>query len=180
MQKKIINKKTIRKLVEGIVNELDWKTIQNVADTNGRGEWQSMKNDNAAIDAFNRDYGYNGKNGTVKRSCPNDSILDVYYDTGFDVDDPILNYGTSYIDGNGKRVIFNQSLSDKEKQRRILSPEDFFNNDQDAIKGYNRAASEIDDKRLGKYKYEKGKGWNKEERLRKLVESHVRKMLIGL
>lgn len=160
-------KNIITESVKNIISELDHKTLKNAArKALERGEVERAYNfDTAAVDAFNRDFGYDGKDGHYRATrrykmrdfMPKDNPI--YYDTDYHA-----------IDGNGEEYYGAErfQLTPNEKGYYPIIP----GVERRLFKDYSRPLGpeahiarqkghdEIDNYRKGNYEYTKGKGWH--------------------
>lgn len=143
----------IKESVNRLLAELDWKTLAN-AEKKARTERNDPKRAeqfaDAARDAFDRDYGYQ-RGGHLS----DDDYQYVGMGGDFQYSDELAPHALGWKNSFPNIKLYPYGMTTKEK-----TPQEFFNNNQDAVDAYNNAEREINNYRKGKYQYHKDKGWH--------------------
>lgn len=167
----------IKESVSKVLNELDWKTLANAekkaSERGNSSYWRDKGEDNpigkavdarerakrfgdAAKDAFNRDYGY--KRGRRY----DDGYAEVSLGGDFDATEEFSPHVIGYRDkgyGNPTKYEYGR---DRDTYKE-MSPEEFFQGNEDAAESFKNADAEFKSFKRGKYGYKKGKGWEKKD-----------------
>ena len=186
----------IRRMVMEAMNELDWKTYANAGKQatkrgfanywkeKGVNGYDAISNaakervrakrfGNAAKDAFNRDFGYQSG-----EDMHDDNYQRVGMGGDFGASDEFAPHVAGWKHATTTKddgyESFNKFPYGSYTSER--TPEGFFGDNPDAILAYNNAKDEIDNYNKGNYRYEKGKGWTKDE-LEEAVTRAIRKYL---
>ncbi len=165
----------VKESVNKVLTELDWKTYAN-AEKAARGRdtsyWREKgyepRHDaivkaadsrmrasrfaDAAKDAFNRDYGY--KNGERW----DDDYAEAKFGGDFDSSQEFAPHAVGYRSkgwGNPKKYEFG---TDNDTLQSV-TPEEFYQGNEDAANAYHNADNEIKNWKKGNYDYQNGKGW---------------------
>lgn len=162
----------IKESVKDYLTELDWKTYANAADKaierSDMGYWQDNGEDDlnsfkkavknrkrtkhfgtAAKNAFNRDYGY--ENGHYA----DDDYRSVEMRGDFDATEEFAPNVKGYNAETKNSLGYIKQLTKKSD----ITPEEYFDGDEEAAQSYRNAQNEFDKFRNNDYKYVKGKGW---------------------
>ena len=210
-----INESQLRKIIKEAINELDWKTYANAAwkeDMINNNNWDddNWKNDDsrarrfrqAAIDAFNREHGYqNGEEEysmLYNRDETFDGITPAVYDAKYgEPDEYDATKQTPSWEQNPERYtrghmfdVYSTNGAESanhlkhkyygNRKKHMFSPKDpipknYSADLKQAIIDGNREISRYVN---GDYDYTSGKGWHlKESQLRKIIKESVKKVL---
>lgn len=177
--KKAITESQLRNIiaesVKNVLSELDWKTYANAGKRAlERGDVRAHKFRNAANDAFNDEFAYQGDEdseyyapnvrGDVylnrieaqNNDYPSHTIHHLY-----DYDSNKQEYTNPRNYDNTKAFGLMDKYDKSGRYKRIWNPslKRFFN-DPEQEKAYKRASKEMDDYLMGNYEYDNEKGWH--------------------
>lgn len=167
----------IRRCINEALDELDWKTYANankkMRERGNMSYWREQGFDDieafkragnarrraknlgdAAKAAFNRDYGYS--NGSLYDK----DASNVQMGGDFDATEEFGPHAVGYQDkGYGNPYKYSGGRRYDGCYGTEMTPEEFFNGNQDAAAAYKKGNQDIKNWKSGKSKYTKGKGW---------------------
>lgn len=154
-------KNIITESVKNIISELDWKTYANAArkaSEQGNDKERSYRFANAASDAFNKEFGYGYYVSPHREdgSMGPRGYAEIYSDVERTYRGPRIRLNQTKNTSNSLGLHGYKDYEDGE-----FDSTDLHDNDERETQSYWDAANaEMENYRMGRYDYTKGKGWH--------------------